>query len=306
MNNSKSNPEELEYRRFTSKSEADKALNSLNGLLVGISLDNVIDDQELKELEIWSKNHHELINRNPFREFMITIQEAIKNPNNRIELIEDLKWLIQKYENDSFYYNAVTSELQILQGICHGIISDGRIANKEIIELSSWLDDHEVLATYYPYDELKSLLLAVLSDGVIDDQERKRLLAYFNEFVNIEDEIIAKQVEEKISGIGISGIITSDPMIEFRERLFCFTGISNRFSRADIENKIVSLGGKYKDTVTKKTDYLIVGDNKNPCWTFACYGRKVEKAISLRKAGSQISIIHENDFWDFVEDADLN
>lgn len=35
----------------------------------------------------------------------------------------------------------------------------------------------------------------------------------------------------------------------------------------------------------------------NPCWAYACYGRKVEQAIGLRKAGSQLLLVHEADFW---------
>lgn len=31
-------------------------------------------------------------------------------------------------------------------------------------------------------------------------------------------------------------------------------------------------------------------------WAFSCYGRKVEKAVQLRKDGSQVIIVHENDF----------
>ena len=57
------------------------------------------------------------------------------------------------------------------------------------------------------------------------------------------------------------------------------------------------------NSVSKKTNYLIVGDDGNPCWAYACYGRKVEKAINLRKEGAQIIIVHENDFWDEVEES---
>ncbi len=300
------NNNELEYRRFTSRSEADKALNSLRGLLIGIAMDGVVDDSELKELDQWCNKHSDLINRNPFREFMNTIQIALFDPENRNELIEDLTWLIQKYENDSIYYNAITAELQTLQGICHGILADGIIEDKEVIALDKWLDEHEFLASYYPYDEIRSLLTSILADGVIDEEERKRLFAYFNEFVNITDKKIASKVEEEIAGVEIQGVCTSDPDIEFKDKLFCFTGISKRGTREELADEITKLGGIFRTVISKKTDYLIVGDNDNPCWTFACYGRKVEKAIDLRKKGSQIQIIHEFDFGDFIEDANLS
>jgi hypothetical protein len=297
------NTEELEYRRFTVKSETDKAINSIKGLLIGINIDGIVEDSELRELNIWCEKHHEIIRTNPFKEFMTVVQLAIKEPENRVELIEDLTWLCQKYDDDNIYYNAVTAELQVLQGICYGILSDGKIDDKEIFELDKWLDEHDFLSSYYPYDEIKSLLLSILADGVIDDDERKRLFAYFNEFVKISDDVIASKIENEIIGVGIQGICTSDPNIDFEEKAFCFTGISKRAKRSEIASEITSLGGLFTKGVTKKTDYLIVGDDDNPCWAFACYGRKVENAIKLRKQGNQIQIIHEYDFWDFVEDA---
>ncbi len=65
---------------------------------------------------------------------------------------------------------------------------------------------------------------------------------------------------------------------------------------------ISALGGIPTKSLTKKTDYLIVGDNGNQAWAFACYGRKVEKALELRKNGHKISLIHEFDFMDAIED----
>ena len=53
----------------------------------------------------------------------------------------------------------------------------------------------------------------------------------------------------------------------------------------------------------KRVDYLVIGADGNPCWAFACYGRKVEKAVELRKSGVRIMIIHESDFHDAVLDA---
>lgn len=53
---------------------------------------------------------------------------------------------------------------------------------------------------------------------------------------------------------------------------------------------------------SKKVNYLVVGGEGNPCWAYACYGRKVEKAVELRRQGHPIVIVHENDFHDAVLD----
>ena len=296
------NYDEFEFRKFTSRSEADKAINSLKGLLLGINLDSEVNESEIKELENWCSKHKALKNRNPFKEFMTIISDSIADNSISPEIIEDLYWLCQKYEHDSVYYNAVTSDLQILQGICHGIISDGVVRDVEVHELDKWLENNEHLTSYYPYDEIKSLVTSILSDGKIDEEERKRLLAYFNEFSDLASKELAAKVKNEISDVTISGICTVTPNVEFDGRTFCFTGVAKRAPRKELEKVVGELGGIYSDSITLKTDYLIVGDNGNPCWAFACYGRKVEKAIELRKSGKQISVIHEFDFWDFVED----
>jgi len=297
---------DLEYRVFTTRAEADKAISSLRGILIGISLDGVITDEELNELDQWCSNHHDLINKNPFKDFINTIRLMMVYDNeNRLDLVKDLQWHVQRYEDECIYYNAITYEIQTLQGICHGIISDGIIEDTEVHALYKWLSEHEFLASYYPYDEIKSLLTSILADGIIDEDERKRLFAYFNEFVNIADESTAQKIKDQLIGVEIQGICTSDPNVIFKEKTFCISGLTKRGTRDELSQEIINLGGIVKTGISKKTDYLIVGDNDNPCWAFSCYGRKVEKAIEIRKGGGQIQIIHEFDFWDFIEDAKL-
>ena len=46
----------------------------------------------------------------------------------------------------------------------------------------------------------------------------------------------------------------------------------------------------------------MVGNSGNPCWAYACYGRKIEEAVTLRKAGAKVVIVNETDFWDAVDD----
>jgi hypothetical protein len=62
------------------------------------------------------------------------------------------------------------------------------------------------------------------------------------------------------------------------------------------------LGGDVLNGVNAKLNYLVIGADGNPCWAYACYGRKVEKAVELRKKGKRIVIVHENDFHDALAD----
>jgi len=86
--------------------------------------------------------------------------------------------------------------------------------------------------------------------------------------VNLENTAIKK--EDIISGL-----------------TFCVTGTLKGYSREEIKKYIESLGGHFTDTVTKKTNYLIVGNNP---------GSKLQKA---EKFG--VEIITEEEFLRLVE-----
>ena len=287
---------------YTAKSQADKAINSLKGILMGISLDRKVNDKEIYELQKWVSLHNHLIHRNPFNEFMTIITETISNNIPIVETIDDLFWLCQKYEGENYYYNAVTTDLQTLQGLCHGILADGNITDEEIYKLNAWLSDNEHLNTHYPYDEIRSLLISILSDNKIEEEEKVILKAYFKQFVKLENQDMQSQIEAETFDVSISGLCTSEPNVVFDGKTFCITGVLKRGNREALQNDIRKLGGIATDTISMKTDYLIVGDNGNPAWAFSCYGRKVEKALSLRKDGHVIVLIHEFDFADIVDD----
>ncbi len=287
---------------INAKSKADKAINSLKGILQGINIDDKITEKEVSELQKWAFAHNELINRNPFNEFMKIIEQTVSGDIPTSEVIEDLYWLCQKYEGDNYFYNGLTADLQTLQGICHGLLADGLLEDGEIIKFHQWLSNNEHLQSHWPYDELRSLVLSIVADKKIEEEEKLVLMAFINQFVDIKDNGVKQKIVDVTQNIQISGLCSSDPDVTFEGKNFCITGVLKSGSRSNIQNAISKLGGTPTNSVTKSTDYLIVGDNGNPAWAFSCYGRKVEKAIELRKDGHTITLIHEFDFNDFLQE----
>jgi hypothetical protein len=293
---------DLQLSILTAKARSDKAIQTLKGILQGIMMDRLISEPEIRELNEWSLEHKALININPFNEFISIIANATDNKIPQLEAVEDLLWLAQKYESDAHYYNALTSDLQVLQGICHGILADGVVNDEEVIGLQKWLDQNDHLKRYYPYDEIRMVLDRILEDGVIDDGERLLLKCLLNQFVNLKNTNTANSLIQELSHLPISGLCTNDPEIEFEGKVFCVTGTLKRCGRSKIHSDILKLKGIPTDRITNKTDYLVVGDNGNEAWAFACYGRKVEDAINMRKSGHHIMIIHEFDFCDILDE----
>ncbi|MDR1244980.1 MAG: NAD-dependent DNA ligase LigA [Endomicrobium sp.] len=85
-----------------------------------------------------------------------------------------------------------------------------------------------------------------------------------------------------LSGVNMTEPETSKKGSQFEGRAFVLTGELEKYSREKVSEIIKSLGGKVTSSVSKKTDYVIVGANA---------GSKLEKAKEL-----DIKIIDEAEF----------
>jgi len=290
------------YMRFTKPQRVDKAMHMLEGIVKGVALDGRVDEAEVRLLRDWCSEHASLVDRHPFNEVYPVVQQALADGVIDEEEREDILWLCERLVSDNEYFCAVTADMQRLQGLVAGVAADGAIEEGELRELSDWLDTHDHLRGCWPYDELDSLVMSVLQDGRIDKQEHEILLSFFSDFVALgEHRVIDTPLVQ--DSMLVFGVCAACPEVTFPGRLFCFTGKSTSAPRGALSQLVTDLGGNVSKSVTRSLDYLVVGADGNPCWAFACYGRKVEAAIQLRKAGERLLIVHENDFWDAVEDA---
>lgn len=219
---------------------------------------------------------------------------------------KDILWLCGNFADNNAYYDALTSSVQFLSGLVHGLMADGELSDREILSLKAWIDANQFLEGTYPFDEIRSLLGAILEDRVITAEEREQLMAFFSNVIDFTASynLVEKDYSDLRNKYSIDGICATCPEIEFKGKTFVFTGESYRAKRAEISETVLRLGGIPRSGVTSKTDYLIVGNAGNPCWAYACYGRKIEEAVALRKEGGCVVIVNETDFWDAVDDAD--
>ncbi len=288
------------YYRFTGPARLEKAVNSLLGLIEGVSIDGVINDAEIRFIRSWLDENRELEHYHPFNELMpvvdMAIADGILSEDERLNIL----WLCERLQSSS-YFDLATADMQRLHALLAGIIADGEVTENELRGLSNWLSDHEHLKTCWPYEEIESVITAVLRDGKIDNEEHELLQNFFSEFVAIADNrtIVAPKITKDQNIIGLCAIC---PDIVFEGKKFGFTGSSSKYSRAQFGELVERLGGIVAGSVTKSLDYLIIGGEGNPCWAYACYGRKVEMAVTLRKNGARLLLIHENDFHDAVAD----
>lgn len=291
-----------EYRQFTGPAEMQKSINTLLGILEGISIDHVVDDLETQELKNWYELHRCLIDRHPFNEIIPALDIALSDQIITYEEAEDLRWLCQQVTSGQ-YYDLVTSAIQTLHGLIHGIMANNVVTDDEIYALQDWMEDHSIIKGTYPFDEIYSLVFSITEDGIVTESERDTLRAFFSEFIDTRDScnLSALELANLREQYSIQGICAKNPDILILDHVFCFTGTSTVATRNEIAAIISKNGGIFGNTVTKKTHYLIVGADGNPCWAYSCYGRKIEKAVAMRENGFPISIVNENDFWATLE-----
>ena len=80
-----------------------------------------------------------------------------------------------------------------------------------------------------------------------------------------------------------------------------FTGALERMSRLDAAQLVANVGGIPENNVTKKTNYLILGNNDyNPILRGAKSGKQ-KKAEEYKLSGCDIEIIPESVFYEMLE-----
>lgn len=167
------------------------------------------------------------------------------------------------------------------------------------------------LSIKYVGEETAQLLV----EKLLEAEKGGRSIKTISEFIK-KFQLLSKEDLEKIKGIGpkvaesIVSWFSNEKNIEFLKNLekvgikiknpepriqnpkmegksFVFTGELESISRDEAKEKVKELGGKTPSTISKKTDFLVVG--KNP-------GSKYEKA---KKLG--IKIIDEKEFLKIIE-----
>lgn len=288
---------------FTLRQRANRSLHTLQGLLNGFALDGIFTEQELAELKSWTAENHAVFGKHPFDEIVPRVNLAVATKKLDQETKEDLIWLCQHLSEGNPYYDAMTSDVQRLQGMLHGALADAHLSDDEIYALGEWLNEHSELQGCFPYDDLVVCLNEVYRDGVVDEAEREYLKGFFASFVGFSSSKTANQIFEsgKLPPRRMSCICAVDPILEFPDRTYCLTGATPVAPRAKVAEIIETLGGTFSRSVIKDLDYLIVGNSGNPAWAYSCYGRKIETALEYQADGKDLLIVHEHDFWAHVE-----
>ena len=108
------------------------------------------------------------------------------------------------------------------------------------------------------------------------------------------------------SSVKSSDIVPSTDLFDETHPLFnkvcVFTGTLEKMRRRDAMQIVADVGGINGDTITKKTNFLILGNNDYCSTIKDGKSSKQKKAESYKLKGCDIEIIPENVFYDMISD----
>lgn len=184
----------------------------------------------------------------------------------------------KKKQGTGISYTPETLALRELKNLAEEIIADDMATVEEIHKIYHWVNNNMQLAGNHLFDNIQTLCQQIMSDHIITPDEQSEILELLSDFVDpVENLSVCCQVI-------------------FPNKIFCLTGEFETGNKEEIKEKIVAKGGICKDSVVKKTNYLIVGGVGNSNWKFGNYGAKVSKALEMQEKGFPIQILKEMDF----------
>jgi len=117
--------------------------------------------------------------------------------------------------------------------------------------------------------------------------------------IDIKELIKKKKTHFKVSNITAT-VYNFDESHPFYQKVVVFTGALEKMVRREAAQIVANLGGICADTVTKNTNYLVLG-NLDYCKTIRDgKSTKLKKAEQLKLAGADIEIISENVLLDMI------
>ena len=121
--------------------------------------------------------------------------------------------------------------------------------------------------TYRDIDKLKNATYDELNE--IPEIGEKIAESVYNYFRSDDNLVLIEKL--KGHGVNMDYLVESNEKENFKDKIFVITGTLSS-NRDEIRNKIENYGGKVSESVSKKTNYLVLGEN---------HGSKYEKALKL-------------------------
>ncbi|MDR0847869.1 MAG: BRCT domain-containing protein, partial [Propionibacteriaceae bacterium] len=126
------------------------------------------------------------------------------------------------------------------------------------------------------FQKVAAIVGSALADGVLTEEEKASILAVIDSVLDVTED---------------------GAEVVFDGRSFCLSGNFTHGSKAEVEQHITSRGGSILKSVTRKCDYVVVGELGSDAFSFGNFGAKVAKARELQDSGLPITVIPESGLY---------
>jgi NAD-dependent DNA ligase len=267
----------------------EKSINGLKGILSGITADQKLNELEFLFLDTWLKEQSSLKNDGDVIDLLDLIGDILKDGTINSEELRELHSLAEDIiEFKEAGILETEDQINEFAGLLIGISADNKVNDLEISKVIEWLLENPGVKNEWPVNIVAEQLHKILADGIATQDEREH-------FLNVIKQITGIRFEESGVAYGMATEFFEDNITDLNHNnsAICFTGTFVTGTRSTVQKTAKNKGAVIKENVTKNLDYLVIGTLASRDWRFTSHGRKIEKALALKKSGCKITIINE-------------
>ena len=281
---------------FSFSKEKERAMSGLKGILSGIVADKKLNEKEFLFLDAWLKSQQYLAEDTDVVKILKLVGDILEDGQISPQELTNMESSIESIVSSRESANTGVSQVDELVGFLTGVASDGVLNDQEVDALSEWLDNNESVKETWPASVIVNRLNNVLEDGIITEEERQDLLQTVNQVTgnaaendDISYESSTEVWEDEIDSLDIAG------------KTFCLTGEFVSGDRETVDTMLRLRGAETSPNVNKNVDYLVIGTLASRDWLYTSHGRKIEKALLLKREGVNVTVITERTLLKFTK-----
>lgn len=179
-------------------------------------------------------------------------------------------------------------------GLSHGLLADGILNRDEVEYLQKWLASRPSLHDHPILYQLFERVNDYLSDGVLHNEEYDDLKDTLSKLCGGDFEL------GEIAKATTLPFCNPQPKLIIAGNRFTFTGTFNFGNRKSCEQAVIDRNAT-AGSLTKNTNYLVVGTYATDSWKHSSFGNKILKAVDFKEQGHNIYIINEAHWLNSLE-----
>lgn len=258
------------------------------GFLRGILASEKIEDLELPSLRAEAEAFLNLMHDEDAAEILRDLDTHFDDYNGEIyDVVECILDQRQKH----FVHQDDKDQANRLFGFCAGIACDGRITLQEVVRLIEEIDVAADLEQDPRVVGLRANAVRAIADGRITPEESEDIATWICRLVG------DSCADTGLATFGNSPVVDDgldDPAaVVITAHEFVVTGAFLFAPRKVITARLVDLGGVVAPTVTRRTDYLVVGSEASRDWKHSHQGNKLISAREMRERFGRPAFVAE-------------